>query len=77
MSKFKYKRGSDETVQKRAQGTGGDWDGYTNAEYPVFRPKEGESNLRIMPPTWDYDEWGDNWAIEVWLHRDIGPDNNI
>lgn len=80
MSKFKYQGRSEETVKERASKSGGDFDDFVKG--PMFKPKEGENNIRILPITWNPEDgpgakgyvWGDNWAIEVFIHRDVGPD---
>lgn len=78
MSKFKYRGRSAETVSARAKQTGGSYDSYLNSSLSFLKVKEGSNELRILPPTWDIDgPWGDNWGIEVYVHRDIGPDNGV
>lgn len=80
MSKFKYHERSEETVKDRANRSGGDYDDFVKGQ--LFKPKDGENNIRILPITWDPKDgpgakgyqWGDNWAIEVFIHRDVGPD---
>ena len=77
-SKFKYQPRSDETVRARANQTGGGFDSYLNNKANFLKVKEGENVLRIMPPTWDTKgPFGDNWAIDIWVHRDIGPDKGV
>lgn len=79
-SKFKYQERSAATVNERANKSSGDYDDFIKGQ--MFKPKEGENNIRILPVTWDPREgpgakgfeWGDNWAIEVFIHRDVGPD---
>ena len=79
-SKFKYQERSAATVNERANKSSGDYDDFIKGQ--MFKPKEGENNIRILPVTWDpHDgpgakgfEWRDNWAIEVFIHRDVGPD---
>jgi len=78
MAKFKY-RGegrSVESASRRAKQSGGGYDSYLLPDIPFFKPKEGENAVRIMPPTWeDQEKWGDNWEIQVHLHRNVGPDD--
>ncbi len=77
MAKFKY-RGSErssEDVSRRAKQTGGGYDSYLLPDIPFFKPKEGENQVRILPPTWeDVAKWGTNWEIQVHMHRNVGPD---
>lgn len=74
-SKFKYRERSPETVQSRAKQQGGDFDNYLSGQTPTLKVKEGEITLRILPPTWDFKKWGDNWGVEVWAHGDVGADH--
>jgi hypothetical protein len=74
---FKY-RGEDrkvEDVVRRSKQSGGSYDSFLLPDIPFFKPREGENTVRIMPPTWeDTKKWGDNWEIQVYLHRNVGPD---
>lgn len=73
MSKFKYQGRTEETVNKRIADRGGDYDQYLKVD-PI-KVGEGENTFRILPPTWDTKgEWGDNWAIDAYLHWDVGAD---
>lgn len=75
MSKFKYEGRTAEDVKTRATMSGGDFDSYLSDKVRFLKVKEGETTIRIMPPTWDTkSKWGNNWGIEVFVHRDIGPD---
>src|ERR1700721_1332407 len=79
VSKFKYKPRSVESVQERARQTGGGYDSYVISSAEFVKVKEGENNFRILPPSWDLKDkrLGDNWGLQVWLHRDIGPDKGV
>jgi hypothetical protein len=37
----------------------------------MFKPKSGGNTIRILPPTWPNP---DHYAMEVWEHRFVGPD---
>jgi hypothetical protein len=68
-------RGAKRTVEettRRAKRSGAGYDSITDADIPLFKPREGENTIRIMPPTWEDDKWGDYWDIEVWVHYDVG-----
>lgn len=74
-SKFKYRERSAETVSARSKQSGGNYDSYMSSAVTFLKVKEGQNDIRILPPTWDIEgPWGDNWGIEVYIHRDIGPD---
>lgn len=74
MSKFKYKERDQSTVESRANQRGGSFETYIRDSVPSYIPPQGNSAVRILPPTWDTKVWGDNWGIEVWAHGNIGPD---
>ena len=75
---FKY-RGKERTVEsvtRRSRESSGNFESYVLSDVKMFKPKEGENNVRILPPTWeDVDKWGDGWEIAAHLHYGIGPDN--
>jgi len=77
-SKFVY-RGSERTVEsvvRKSKQAGGLYDSFLVSDATMFKPKEGENCVRIMPPTWeDLDKYGDGWELGVYLHYDVGPDN--
>jgi len=75
MSKFKYGGRSDETVKSRQQQSG-DFDSFLSDKAPKLKIPEGHMSLRIMPYSWDKKLWGDNWALTVYIHRGVGPDNS-
>lgn len=77
MSKFKYRERSAETVQQRATQKGGNFDSYLSDKAAFVKVKEGENVFRILPTTWDFDTFGDNWGFEIYVHREIGPNNDV
>jgi hypothetical protein len=76
--KFVY-RGTARTVEsvvRKSKQAGGLYDSYLAAEMQMYKPKEGEACVRILPPTWDdVEKWGDGWEIGVYIHYSVGPDN--
>lgn len=76
-SKFKY-RGDQRTVEdvsRRAKHSSGLYDSLFLDGFAVFKPKEGENQIRILPFTWeDVDKWGTSWEIMIFTHNNIGPD---
>lgn len=78
---FKYigDRRKVEDVVKRSK-RGGGFDSYIQTDMPLFKPREGENVVRVMPAGWGgdkamEDEWGEDWAIQIWVHYGVGPDN--
>lgn len=78
--KFVY-RGDKRTVEsvvRKSKQSGGAYDSYLSSEAQLLKLKEGESTIRIMPPSWaekDDERWGDGWDIQVTMHYSVGPDN--
>lgn len=75
VSKFKYKERTEDDVKKRATQTGGSFDSYLQDIVQFVKVAEGENVYRILPPTWNTKIWGNNWCIDIWIHRNVGPDN--
>ena len=77
-TRFVY-RGGDRTVEsvvRKSKQAGSLYDSYLSSEVQFFKVKEGESTVRILPPTWeDTEKWGDGWEVGVYLHYNVGPDN--
>jgi hypothetical protein len=73
--KFKFKR-QKPTLEglHRRQKSSGLFDSYTKSDYTVFRPKEGESVVRILPPTWEESEGF--WDLQIFVHFGVGADNS-
>jgi hypothetical protein len=72
-SRFEYKKRSREQVQRRSEQSGGAYDNYIQDEFRLFTPKNGNFQIRILPPTWDD---ADNYGADVWVHYGIGADKN-
>lgn len=69
---FKYTPRKREEVQQRANQQGGLFDSYIHDKFPMFRPKEGDFQLRFLPPTW---ENPDHYGYDISLHYGVGADN--
>lgn len=70
--RFQYKPRSAKVVEQRANQQGTMFDAIIKSQYKTFKPKKGENSVRIMPPTW---EDADHYAMDVIVHRNVGPDN--
>lgn len=77
-AKFQY-RGKERTVEsvtRKSRQSGGLYDSYLIPDAQMFKAKEGENQVRILPATWkDLEKWGDGWEIAIYLHYNVGPDN--
>lgn len=61
-----------EDVVRASKSSGDLYDRYLNPDVQRFKPKAGENCLRICPPSWGD---GRDWALPVYVHYGIGPDN--
>lgn len=76
--KFVYRGGGRtvEEVVRKSKQSGGAYDSYLK-DVQLIKIKEGESTIRIMPPSWskeDDEKWGLGWDIGIWIHYDVGQD---
>lgn len=82
-SSFKYTGRSSEDISRRATQPSGAYDSFISGGFALFKPKEGENCVRILP--WlsgndprakEYQEkWGNHWGIDIYVHYNVGPDN--
>lgn len=75
---FKYRGGDREVegVVKRSKQAGGSYDSYLSPDVQFLKVREGDGTVRILPPTWeDIKKYGDGWELQIFLHRNVGPDN--
>jgi hypothetical protein len=70
--KFVYKRPTQETVKKQAEQKSGAYDSIYKDGINVFKVREGDFRIRVLPPTWEESE---HFGYEIWWHRNIGADN--
>jgi len=71
-SKFVYRgseRTSEDISRKASEGTR-DYDSIFKSGIPIFKAKEGENCIRILPSTWDEPDWD----YIIYFHRNVGPD---
>lgn len=74
MGKFVY-RGKNRTaddIAKKAKEGSRDYDGIFMPGLPVFKPKEGENCIRVLPSA---DEDHPDWDLVVHSHYNVGADN--
>jgi hypothetical protein len=72
-SRFRYQPRDDQSVKARANQQTGTYDSMFKIQAPTFKPKQGLNEIRYMPPTW---EPAEHYGLDVWSHRDIGPNND-
>jgi hypothetical protein len=64
-----------EDITRRTKMSSGAYDSTVLEGFTIFKPKEGENTIRILPLTWeDTDKYGTSWEIMVYVHNNIGPD---
>jgi len=79
--KFEYigEERTEEDVTRRANAKSGTYDSYLVSDVQMFKAKEGENTVRILPGTWskkDVEKWGNSWEITMFWHNNVGPDNS-
>jgi hypothetical protein len=70
-SRFHYQERSVEALKARAERQSSRFDSIYKAGHEAWRPKQGESLIRFLPPTWPNAE---HYGLTVWVHGFIGPD---
>ena len=58
-----------EQIKKAAEG--GSRDPFIREDIKTFYPKEGDHEVRFLPPGWDDAR---HFALQAWVHYGIGPD---
>lgn len=74
---FVYRGGNRtaEDITRRTKMSSGLYDSTIQEGFSMFKPKEGENTVRILPLSWeDTEKWGTSWEIMVYVHNNIGPD---
>lgn len=69
---FQYRKRSAEAWDKRANQSGGEFEGFLKEEFKVFKGKKGSNAIRILPPTF---ENADHYGIDIYVHYSVGPAN--
>ena len=70
---FSYHRRSREDWEKRSEQSGFNRRSMFADSVNVFRPKEDDNLIRILPPTF---EDADHYGFEIFVHYSIGPDKD-
>lgn len=73
--KFNYRPPEADEVKQRASRNLSNYDGVVDSRFPVFKPKEGFNAVRILPNDADACPELSHWAMEVYIHSEIGPDH--
>jgi hypothetical protein len=64
-----FNEATDLTASKRTST----FDAMVKPDGPrYFKARNGDNTIRILPPTW---EGARHYSFEVWIHNEIGPDN--
>lgn len=71
-SGFRYQERSADTYKKRGEQGGGDFDKYLADRIKMFKPGDGDNNIRILPPTW---EGAEHFGLDIYVHYGVGPDS--
>jgi hypothetical protein len=75
-----YESPSQEALKKAKEqvsdgGSGGARKPYVSETFPLYRSKEGDNQIRIVPPK-EQATIG-MWGIDIYLHRGIGPNRDV
>jgi hypothetical protein len=71
--KFNYRPPDAKKMRQRAEQQGGNFDSFFKAGVDSWRPKNGDNQVRILPPTWDDH---DHFGYEIWVHGFVGSDES-
>lgn len=73
---YEYEPVTEETNAAVATSAGSGYDGIFQSGYTIFKPKEGQNDIRILPRTFDWKKLkvAQHWAYPIQRHTNIGPD---
>ncbi len=70
-SGFNFKPPDDDDVKQRAERRGGgSFDNIFKAGVDVWRPKDGDNLIRILPAGWENEK--NHYALKVFIHKWVG-----
>ncbi len=69
-SGFNFKPPDDDDVKQRAERRGGGFEGIFKAGVDVWRPKDGDNLIRILPAGWENEK--NHYALRVYIHKFVG-----
>lgn len=67
---FNYRPSDPKKLKARAEASGGDFETYIKQGFDLYKPRNGENVLRIMPPTFKDAE---HFGYEFYCHSFVGP----
>ncbi len=76
--KFKYKRRGADNVKKRMNQSATNRDGFINEDVDMYKVKDGDNLLRILPPTFNNlnGSEAEHYGLDVFVHYDVGTDGS-
>ena len=75
--KHEYIQRTAADIKSRAdQKIGEEWDSVFKKGVDIFKPKLGDNSIRILEPTWEFEE-GErkHYGKNVWIHAFVGIEN--
>lgn len=69
---FEYRPTSKERLDQRSRGFRS---GFIREDIPRFKVTKDKHRLRIMPPGWVNEDGTTDFAYDVWVHWNIGPNS--
>ncbi|MDK1290125.1 hypothetical protein [Pseudoalteromonas umbrosa] len=78
MAKFKYKRRGADNVKRRMNQSATNRDGFISDDVNMYKVKDGDNLLRILPPTFDNlnGTEAEHYGLDVFVHYDVGTDGS-
>lgn len=71
-SQYEYKSRSADSMRKRGEQSGTDFDTYIKEGIKLWKPNDGDNIIRALPPTWDN---ADHYGLDIYVHYGVGSDN--
>jgi hypothetical protein len=71
---FKYRERSPEAMERRANQSGSDYEGWIRDEYRVYQAVRNENHIRILPQSESATGANESYGMDVWVHFGVGPE---
>jgi hypothetical protein len=68
---FTYQPRAEANWNKRANQSGSNYANVIQDQFNTFGAKDGENQIRILPPTWEDPE---HYGYDIWVHFNVGPE---
>lgn len=65
---MEFRKVSKEKIKEKFERSGVTRPHYLRADVPLYRPKEGDNFIRVLPPVGEMDDFG----LDIWVHPFLG-----